>query len=123
MVSSPSILLYGHDARLLETRRWILEGCDFQVRTVSSLLALHETISTRQIDVMILCHSLSSEECERALDVAHLNSPGIKTLVLTAQDSICASAAGDDDAVLDTWEGPRVLLDTVQKLLCTSDAA
>ena len=123
MVFAPSILLYGRDGHLLETRRLILESSNFQVRTVSSLLALNETISTHQIDILILCHSLSSEECKRALDVAHVHSPGIKTLVLTAHDSICASLAGEDDNVLDTWEGPRVLLDTVQKLVCSPDAA
>ncbi len=75
MLSEPCILLYGNDDYLLETRQLVLERVGF-IRTVSSFLALHEIISTRNIDILILCHSLSREECEHALAVAHVHAPG-----------------------------------------------
>lgn len=116
MLSKPCILLYGHDDHLLETRKWVLEPLGFSVRTVGSLPALNETILAHKIDILILCHSLSSEECERALEVAHTHAPEIKAVVLTGNDTTCARGAGPEDSVLDTWDGPKALVETVRQL-------
>ena len=121
MLVRPCILLYGHDQHLLETRRWVLERSGYDIWTACSLLALNETISTRKTDILILCHSLSSEECERAVEVAHRHLPEIKTVVLTANNTDCS--AGEADNVLDTAEGPQGLVAAVQQLMIGQESA
>jgi hypothetical protein len=111
----PSILLYGHDLALLETRQWILEKHALSVRKAYDFPSMSGTLCSDKVDLLILCHSLSALECKRALAVAHVRSPQTKTLVLTANDSTCG--AGQGDVVFRTEDGPPSLVATVKQLL------
>jgi DNA-binding response OmpR family regulator len=109
------VLLFGNDAHLLETRRWVLESADCRVYAASNFLALNQILGDRPIDLLILCHTLTSEECDRAESIARTYTRKTRVLVLTASNFVsCEKRA---DAVVNAYEGPKTLLETVDHLL------
>jgi hypothetical protein len=121
MPSSPAVLIYGQDQQLLDTRQWILEGAGYRVWSRTEISGIAHVIAYHQIDLLILCHSLSRDECESALVLARYESPLMKTLVLTADQ--CEYQAKLTSEVLDIRQGPTKLIAEVGKLIpCESTA-
>jgi DNA-binding NtrC family response regulator len=119
MDSHPFILIYGRDYDLLETRRLVLQKAGFQARTVTNL-AEAEKIAVRQpSDLLILCHSLSVEECEKALAMSNSRQPGMKNLLLMGTTPVCK--LGQNDELMSSFNGPKALIATVNRLIgCNS---
>ena len=108
-----SILIYGRDAVLLETRRMILEGSGYSVTIALDLNVVQQTIHLQRIDLLLLCHSLSMDECARAIALSASN-PLMKNLILIAGDNGCRSQMASQ--VLDAMEGPARLVSTVKAI-------
>jgi hypothetical protein len=104
-------LFSGRDTVLFETRRMVLETNGYLVRAASDLSTVRQTINAHRIDLLILCHSLSMEECNRAM--AH-PSFATKSLVLMAGDRGCHSQMLSQ--VFDSTERPARLISTVKAL-------
>ena len=77
-----SVLIYGHDARTLESRKWVLQSCGYRALSVRSLAALNRVPLTPPIDLLVLCYTLTSKECESAIAHANLRWPNVKELIL-----------------------------------------
>ena len=111
---SPSIVLYGHDKLLLYTRAEILKKAGFRVRLTSSL-SNDDFCRKCDADLLILCQTLSPEECHSALHMAPLLWPGIKTLVLvTSADERAPCSPG---RVFVVFGGHATLLETVYEMI------
>jgi DNA-binding response OmpR family regulator len=108
-----SILIYGRDPVLLETRRLILELSGYSVTIASDLAVVQRTIESQRIDLLLLCHSLSMEECGRAIALSASN-PSMKNLVLIAGKTSCHSRIASQ--VFDSMEGPARLVSAVKAL-------
>jgi len=82
-----SILMVGHDAHLLETRQWVLEGLGYRVLTIQHQTELDRIPLTPEIALIVLCHTLSAKE--RANAIAHASSrwPGVQKVALVGRDS------------------------------------
>ncbi len=82
-----SILIYGRDPRLLESRRWVLESCGYRVLTARHLTDLDLISHRPPVSLLVLCHTLSSKE--RAAAVAHATArwPEVKKLALVRDGS------------------------------------
>ncbi len=115
MPRSSCILIYGTDSSLIETRRWVLEKAEFEVHPVQDLSQAREVLSTGTVDIFILCHTLSAEECSGALSLAHLLRPETKNLILAAVLSECSGTARD--AILTAFASPQLLISTVNGLV------
>ena len=115
MSKAPTILIYGRDASLIETRRWVLEHELCQVLTTLTLAAVNEALRSQHIDLFILCHSLTRAEAESALSLAHLLRPDIKNLVMTAEPAIWPEFA--QDTILTAFVDPQTLIATTTRLL------
>ena len=115
MYKASTILIYGRDASLIETRRWVLEHAQCQVLTTFDLAGLNEAIRSQHIDLFILCHSLTRVEAESALSVAHLLRPEMKNLVMTAEPAIWPEFS--QDTILTAFVDPQTLISTTTKLL------
>jgi hypothetical protein len=115
MPTRVSIFLYGRDTQLLETRRWVLERSGARVWSSTEIIGLLQVAGDQQIDLFILCHSLSPEECDNALALAHTRWPQAESLILLA--GYCGCHTGASDHVVDTGRGPAYLLETVSKLM------
>lgn len=114
MTASGSILMFGQDTQLLQTRAWVLERGGYAPGSVATLAALGSAVSDPVWDLLILCHSLSREDLSAALTVTTARAPALRTLVLDAEGTLFAE---DDSAWLDVWTGPIGLLARVRLLV------
>jgi len=118
---SNSIVMYGHDARLLETRKWVLHGLGYPVQTVLRLSDLNRIPATPPVALLVLCHTLSPKECQDAIARASSRWPGIKKLALVRDSSKATSDVVSK--VLQTMDIPARLLTTVRELVgCVSSS-
>jgi DNA-binding NtrC family response regulator len=112
---SSSILLYGQDQHLLETRSHILEKSGYQVWMASTLRDLEQLSKTQDLDLVILCHSVPLEDSGRALAFCQSHWPFMKRLILSGPNSWCTQ--GLSDPVFEIAQGPAKLLSTLVSLL------
>jgi CheY-like chemotaxis protein len=106
-----SVLVFGRDDQLIHTRSLILEKAGFRVRTASSLPDLHQLLAEPAMDVLLLCHSLSTAECDAALTMTQDRWPKIQTISMLSGSSGCA--AEPTDAVMNAADGPAKLIQEV----------
>jgi DNA-binding NtrC family response regulator len=104
--ASADILIFGHDATLLETRRLVLKTAGFQVWTALKATDAVQILSAQPIGLFVLCRTLSNRECEGVLETAHALRPDMKNLVLGLEDR--------RDMFLTTFLGPKSLIALIQ---------
>lgn len=118
MDRSHSIVIYGRDPRLIETRIKILERADFDVEGVMDLPHLKERLTTRETGLLVLCHSLTTQERRAALQVERSMRPDMKVIVMSEPNSNHFFLP--EEIVLPAHAGPRMLVETAQRLLAAS---
>ena len=114
MPMEPSILVYGRDPRLLETRRWVLEKAGYRVFIAQTLTGAEDIATTEPISLLVLCHSLTVVDCQNALAAFDKVKPDMKRLLITANTPLCAH--GPQDRVLSAFDGPTGLLAAVSEM-------
>jgi DNA-binding response OmpR family regulator len=115
MTAPASVLVFGRDHQLVHTRSLILEKAGFRVLTASSLPDIQRLLSEPTMDVMVLCHSLSPQDCNDALRITHERWPHIQTVALVSGSSNCGSQVAD--TVMDATDGPVKLISAVRNRL------
>jgi hypothetical protein len=78
-----NILLYGRDPGLVHTRRLILEASGYSVSVATEFSAVQSAFAGAHIDLLILCHTLTHEECGKALALSISGRTPTKSVVLT----------------------------------------
>ena len=111
MNPSPSILVFGTDRDLIETRRLVLEHSGFDVILASSVEQTTAILSSRRFDLLIVCHSVSYARCEDALSEAHR---------LILHRSLSRRAAAEQHAHLSAFSSPETLIATARELTVPS---
>ena len=106
---------YGQDTTLLTTRCWVLEKAGFRVLTATDLSEIANIILAQHIDLLILGHTLSIQECKNPLAATHALQPGMKTLML-AEFTLLHSTEYVDE-VVSSFDGPSHLIATAEKML------
>ena len=114
MISPPRILIYGQDAALLTTRRLVLTHSGLDVTAVLDLRDFAGHVASGSYALFLLCHSLSPEHCERALELTHRLHPGTKNLILSG--ALSSRSGGPGDATLSAFVDPRTLIHAVHEL-------
>jgi hypothetical protein len=99
----------------------VLEKAGYTVFSAREAPEVERIMLSEQISLLVLCHTLSPKKCEAALEFAESRNPAIRSLVLTAGITPCSERA--HDAVLSAFDGPRRLVETVQKLLENAQVA
>ena len=107
-----SILIFGVDDKLLETRKWLLEAQHHRVFTATSLNefpppAIH-------IDLLVLCHTLTKEACDLALDKASRSWPLATHLNLIG---IGGTPCSHNGPIFSALDGPAGFISTIRQLL------
>jgi hypothetical protein len=110
-----TILMYGHDEHLLETRQWVLQSRGYRVLTVLDPSAFASIPLVPSIPLLLLCHSLSRKECDVATTLAFARWPEIKSLVLDADGTRAPS--GLLGQLLHTMDGPAKLISIVNGIV------
>ena len=80
-----SVLIFGHDPRLLDSRKWVLQSCGYRALSARYLSAIDRMPMDPPVDLLVLCYTLSPRECENAIAHARLRWPDVKTLALVRQ--------------------------------------
>src|ERR1700688_2914389 len=110
-----SIVMFGHNAHLLETRRWVLQSLGYRVHTIRRSAELDTLPLAPPVSLLVLCHTLSPKECGDAVTRASSRWPEIKKLVLLRDSSKKPSdLLGKVQHTLDI---PARLLNTVTELV------
>jgi hypothetical protein len=110
-----SIIVYGYDEHLLATRQWVLQSRGYRVFTAANLAKFKSIPLSVPVRLLILCHSLSAEECDAATLLATSRWPGIKSLVLDFDGT--RMPAGLLGQLLHTNDGPAKLLSVVNEII------
>jgi hypothetical protein len=113
MIPSTHVLSFGHDLSLLQTRQQVL-ATRFQSSAVSNVSDLKEQISSEEIDMVVLCHTLSEEERRAALEIAECSLPSTKVLTLVSNTT---TATFRSKHTLYGLVDPRELLEKVTEVL------
>jgi hypothetical protein len=110
-----TILMYGHDEHLLETRQWVLQSRGYRVLTMLDPSAFASIPLVPSIPLLLLCHSLSPQECNVATALASTRWPEIQSLVLDADGGRAPS--GLLGQLLHTMDGPAKLISLVNRIV------
>jgi DNA-binding response OmpR family regulator len=81
MSGKPEILCVGHDAVLNRTRRLILQRC-FDVALAESVPDAESLLSKGRFALVLLCYSLTDEECSAMVEFVHSLASQPKILAL-----------------------------------------
>lgn len=110
-----SILVYGHDQRLLETRSWVLELAGYRVVQAKNLAEAEARARAEPLDAAVICHTLNAEECREALELLRRLRPETQRLVMTTNSTSVSD--GQQEAVVSGYDGPVRLLQEVARLV------
>jgi hypothetical protein len=100
---------------LLDTRRRVLEASGYQVYVATAFPEIERITSINQISLIIICHSVSTEDCERVLHFANSQLPAIGSLILVTHASNWP--VGMRVEVMYVMDGPAKLVSTVGRLV------
>jgi DNA-binding response OmpR family regulator len=119
MRNSSAVVLYGHNERLLLTRKLVLEWAGYQVSVAQELRQISQLLDREHVDLIVLCYSLSRTECAIAGLIAKSRSE-VPTLLITE----CGDGGSRDcdmrevaDARVDSMLGPEALVGKVDAIL------
>ena len=111
---SPFVLVVSRDAMLLQTRQLIL-GAFFRVQGAGRIREAEERISTQRFDLIILCYTLTDDDCRHIIEFAAAQKRRPRVLLLT-RTCIQAEELGPGDAVMSD-AGPYYLLKRSAEIL------
>jgi hypothetical protein len=98
----------------------ILASKGYRVIAVSSIVEIEHIDSADQVDLLMLCHTLTMEECGRAIAVVQSRWPKAKSLFV--RSGRFGFHKEFEREIFDAMEGPEKLVTTVSRLLPRSEA-
>ena len=110
----PLLLCLSQDPTLLATRSLVL-ATRYRVCAVSVLGDLEALPTSCAFQLLVLCHTLTVDECAWSLCVALRRWPDIKVLSLT--QTVSESAPCERDLTVAASRGPDILLQCVADLI------
>jgi hypothetical protein len=93
----------------------VLEASGYQLLVATKLSEVEQIVSIHLVHLIIICHSISLEECGRALGLTSSQRPAIRSLILISDTRDYRS--GTDEEVLYAMEGPAKLVLRVASLV------
>jgi CspA family cold shock protein len=115
MLPAPSVVLFGRDAQLLQTRGWLLASTGSRTMLVATLPDLAQVMLSQTCDLLILCHSLTPGDCAGALSLASRYAPNMRILGLESGDPVTRRAFPPH--VMTSETSPARLVSIVHSLL------
>jgi|ERR1700722_8465518 DNA-binding response OmpR family regulator len=114
MNSHARVLVVSRDEMLLRTREMIL-GAFFIVRVAGRFSEAIALIQSGRFDLIVVCHSLTSDECEALADLAHGQTQ--RPLILAMSASSRADTKPWADKQLGVDAGPYALVKKCAEML------
>jgi CheY-like chemotaxis protein len=114
MNNGAHVLVVSRDQTLLQTRTLIL-GAFFQVEAAGRALEAETMLVKRAFDLVILCYSLTDDDCRKLIARIRQQEPRPKVLALGAPGASGCAAGADANLILDN--GPYALLKKSAEML------
>ena len=114
MNSHARVLVVSRDEMLLRTRVMIL-GAYFSVERAGRFAEARALLISQSFDLIVLCHSLTSTECEQLARMAHEQKP--RPLILGMGASLRAGTQPWADSQLGVDAGPYGLVKKCAEML------
>ena len=111
MNENAHILICGRDSNLLETRGLVLRKAGYRVSTTTQ--PIQQAPALNGLDLLIVCHTLSTEERRNDLSVLACAAPQAPALCLTPHKG----PVEPHIPTLDSYQGPHEMLRVVNQLL------
>lgn len=108
------VVLCGYDFHVADTRKMLLGSIGYEVRLASNTDEAVQCLVSVPIEILILCHSVTSDSAERLLSVVRVLKPSLKVLLLTTGRPTAHQHLGD--GLHDTCDGPAKFLAKVRSL-------
>jgi hypothetical protein len=86
------ILLVSRDLMVLQTRRLML-GAYFDVCSAGRALEARMFLEKQAFDLIVLCYTLTEDECQNIVDAARERCPQARILMLTVTGSAASETA------------------------------
>lgn len=115
MDAQKRILLVSRDLMVLQTRKLML-GAYFDVSAAGRVLEAKTLLAEQPFDLIVLCYTLTDDDCQKILDATRLHCPDAKILMLTVT-GYAASHAAADSYFLPAEQGPFILVKKSAELL------
>ncbi len=115
MDNQKRILLVSRDLMVLQTRKLML-GAYFDVSAAGRVLEAKILLANRPFDLIVLCYTLTDDDCQKVRDAALLRCPEAKILMLTVPGYGTAQQA-NDSYLLPAEQGPFILVKKAAELL------
>jgi hypothetical protein len=100
--------------RLLSLRAAILTAAGYKVFSTKKPSEAILKIQKGRCGVLLLCHSIGSDWCERLVQTFHECCPGGRVIAMSKQP--VPTLARNVDAIVYSLDGPEALLEAVNKL-------
>jgi DNA-binding NtrC family response regulator len=113
MNNGAHVLVVSRDQMLLQTRTLIL-GAFFQVEAAGRVAEAEAAMAKCNFELIVLCYSLSDEECRKIIELAQLQDPRPRILTLSPSRGQHREG-GDAEYSID--KGPYELLKKAGELL------
>ena len=120
MHSPASVLILSRDPHLLRTRVLLLEREGYRVLSADSPSDLDSIEPIAPMDLLVLCHTLSNQEQDKAIKVANSKWPGVRTLALLDETGSAPAVA---NRTFHAMDGPGKFLQAVDRLVAHSLSA
>jgi hypothetical protein len=117
-VPAKSLLLYGRDVTLAETRSLILKSAGFTVHIAKNSVEAERLLMSVPLDLFVFCHSVPFEEASGVLSTIRAVQRMLKTLVLVAVGPSLLATPVDD--VHNTSSGPKALIMKIRSMLVSN---
>ena len=114
MTSHVRVLVVSRDEMLLRTRKMIL-GAFFVVEVAGRLPEAVTAMKRSKFDLIVLCHSLTADECEALAFLSQQHTP--RPLILAMNPSSRTSVKTWADAQLGMDVGPYALVKKCAEML------
>lgn len=114
MTPAANVLVISRDPMLLQTRKLIL-GTYFEVKAAGRIVEAEAMMGKQVFDLIVLCYSLSDDECRRIANMVRLQNPRPKILVLSGSETSSRNSVADQQ--LPTKEGSYALLKKSAEML------
>ncbi len=108
------VLVFSRDPLLLETRRLILEAF-FQARGAGSIEDAETLLALHNFDLIILCSTLTEQECDRVFELAEYQKRRPRILIMGTLG--CDRPRYAADHMFMTESGPYQLLKRSMEIL------
>src|ERR1700752_1587770 len=109
------ILIVSRDLMVLQTRKLML-GAYFDVSAAGRVLEAQILLADRPFDLIVLCYTLTDDECRKIREAARLNCPDAKILMLTVI-GYGGPHSATDPHFLPAEKGPFILVKKAAELL------